>query len=422
MHFLSHVRFNGPCVLALCGAPFALEVNGELAPLWQALWVPAGSVVRVTMRAAARVAGGGCRATLAIRGGLDVPAYLGSRATFTLGSFGGHAGRKLLPGDVLPLPRARHLEPEFPTLDSVPAILLAAASPALIPVFRQPVWHIRVMCGPHAAPDFLLPSYVAEFLASPWTVHYNSNRMGIRLTDGPTPQFTRADGGEAGLHPSNIHDTVYAMGSINLSGEMPIILTADGPSLGGFICPVTIIQADLWKTGQVSPGDKIQFVLVTADTALAAEVAVDQAIDSLDAPAGLWLSSSSSTLDLDAAVPVPFPFPVAAVADVSAIVHSIPSRQDVPAVVYRQAGDKNVLVEYGELVLDLAYRLRVHTLMTMLKLHPLPGLEELSPGVRSLQVCMTSFIPLLLSLWINILDDRISRRFDTTIGNCRKPN
>ena len=58
----------------------------------------------------AAVAGGGCRTALAVRGGLEVPAYLGSRTTFTLGGFGGHGGRALRRGDVLHVGAAAPLE------------------------------------------------------------------------------------------------------------------------------------------------------------------------------------------------------------------------------------------------------------------------------------------------------------------------
>ena len=62
------------------------------------------------------------------------------------------------------------------------------------------------------------------------------------------------DGGEAGLHPSNIHDTPYTVGAVDFTGDMPIILGPDGPSLGGFVCPVTVIGDDRWKLGQLAPG------------------------------------------------------------------------------------------------------------------------------------------------------------------------
>ena len=76
--------------------------------------------------------------------------------------------------------------------------------------------------------------------SSEYEVHYNSNRLGIRLS-GPKLQFARSDGGEGGAHPSNVHDHVYPLGTINFTGDMPVILCADGPSLGGFVCPATTI-------------------------------------------------------------------------------------------------------------------------------------------------------------------------------------
>ena len=78
-------------------------------------------------------------------------------------------------------------------------------------------------------------------------------------SSAPKPRWARTDGGEAGLHPSNIHDNAYAIGTIDFTGDMPVILGPDGPSLGGFVCPATIIEADLWKMGQLKPGDTVRF-------------------------------------------------------------------------------------------------------------------------------------------------------------------
>lgn len=75
-------------------------------------------------------------------------------------------------------------------------------------------------------------------------------RLGVRL-NGPRPTWTRADGGEGGSHPSNVHDHTYAIGTINFTGDMPVILMVDGPSLGGFVCAATIVSTELWKIGQV---------------------------------------------------------------------------------------------------------------------------------------------------------------------------
>src|SRR5258708_20667294 len=96
------------------------------------------------------------------------------------------------------------------------------------------------------------------FFSSAWKVNYNSDRTGVRLI-GPKPRWARRDGGEAGLHPSNIHDNAYAVGTVDFTGDMPVILGPDGPSLGGFVCPATIVQAEVWKMGQLKPGDVVHF-------------------------------------------------------------------------------------------------------------------------------------------------------------------
>ena len=109
------------------------------------------------------------------------------------------------------------------------------------------------MQGPLLAPDFLTPAYLDTFYASEWEVHYNSSRTGIRLL-GPKPEWVQEDGGDAGLHPSNVHDNAYAFGAIDFTGDMPIILGPDGPSLGGFVCPAAVAEADRWKLGSSAPG------------------------------------------------------------------------------------------------------------------------------------------------------------------------
>ena len=99
-------------------------------------------------------------------------------------------------------------------------------------------------------------------------MHFNSARTGVRLV-GPRPGWARLDGGEAGLHPSNIHDTGYAVGAVDLTGDMPIILGPDGPSLGGFVCPAVVAASERWKLGQLAPGDRVRLVPWTASDAAA---------------------------------------------------------------------------------------------------------------------------------------------------------
>ena len=114
-------------------------------------------------------------------------------------------------------------------------------------------------------------------------MHYNSDRTGVRLI-GPKPTWARPDGGEAGLHPSNIHDNAYAVGTVDFTGDMPIILGPDGPSLGGFVCPATIVQAERWKMGQLKAGDRVRFRPVTEAEARALLAAQDALIDGRSCP------------------------------------------------------------------------------------------------------------------------------------------
>ncbi|MDD3519298.1 MAG: carboxyltransferase domain-containing protein, partial [Chromatiales bacterium] len=225
-------------------------------------------------------------------------------------------------------------------------------------------WDIAVMYGPHGAPDFFTDDDIAMLFATDWEVHYNSSRTGVRLI-GPKPQWARSDGGEAGLHPSNIHDNAYAIGAVDFTGDMPVILGPDGPSLGGFVCPVTVIAAERWKLGQLRPGDRLRFHAVTVDEAERHARALDAAIDALGA-----LPSAPA---------------VVAHERVSPILATLPQHGARPDVCYRQAGDRHLLIEYGPMVLDLDLRFRVHALMQWLST-PRPGMHELTPGIRSLQV------------------------------------
>ena len=194
----------------------------------------------------------------------------------------------------------------------------------------------------------------------------------MRLT-GPKPDWARESGGEAGLHPSNIHDCEYAIGSINFTGDSPVILTRDGPSLGGFVCPVTIAKAELWKVGQVKPGDRIRFVRMDYEQAVALEAAQDHSLRELSAAAPAMPAAASIGA------------PARATAS-ETIIAALPAEGTRPSVAYRQAGDGYLLLEYGDNVLDLALRMRIHLLMEALRERPVAGVRELSPGVRSLQI------------------------------------
>lgn len=353
------VTFNHATTIALTGAPTTATLNGETAPFWTPVSIEAGDTLEI-----GKIIENGCRAYLAIQGGLDVPEYLESKSTFTLGQFGGHCGRTLMTGDVLHFSSDTRSSNEHSEANGHSLQALSETLPSQIPNYDHH-WDIRVLYGPHGAPDFFTPEDISTFFAANWEVHYNSARTGVRLI-GPKPKWARTDGGEAGLHPSNIHDNAYAIGTVDFTGDMPVILGPDGPSLGGFVCPATIIKADLWIMGQLKPGDTIRFTKVDQTTATRLEVAQEK-IFSLN-PRSTLINSKFGVEDavLDRIEKIPL--------------------LDRPAVCYRRSGDKYLLVEYGEMKLDLNLRFRAHALMDAVKQAVIPGVLELTPGIRSLQV------------------------------------
>jgi urea carboxylase len=401
------LRFNCDVVIALAGADMGAELDGVAITNWAAHAVKAGSILRL-----GAIKGAGCRSYLALCGGVDVPDYLGSKSTFTLGQFGGHAGRTLRVGDVLHLQNVvapADAGAQLNELDTgvhpqgvghgckaaAPRDTLSDKATTTmhrrydVPPAYTHAWEIGVLYGPHGAPDFFTDADIEMFFSTDWEVHYNSSRTGVRLI-GPRPQWARKDGGEAGLHPSNIHDNAYAIGAVDFTGDMPVILGPDGPSLGGFVCPATIVQAELWKMGQLRPGDTVRFKRLSQGEAERMEAEQDATIATCSPPfikGGQGGFSTGSPPVTFAEIPPIPPFSKGGVDGLAEpVLHRTLETDNPVAVAYRRAGDKYLLVEYGPLVLDLNLRFRVHALMTHLQAAAVPGILDLTPGIRSLQV------------------------------------
>ncbi len=308
------LRFTHPTTVCVTGAPAPVTVDGTPVPQWEPVTVPAGSLLEIGAPGEH-----GLRTYVLVAGGLDVPAFLGSASTFTLGRFGGHGGRALRTGDVL---HGGTVTEGTPVTDR--------------PEFGS-LWRLGAVEGPHAAPEFFTEDDILDFYAADWKVHFNSARTGVRLV-GPKPRWARTDGGEAGLHPSNIHDTPYSVGAVDYTGDMPVLLGPDGPSLGGFVCPATVLSSERWKLGQVRPGDTVRF----------------EPVDEDGTPRPRIVDGGVLARDGD--------------------------------VTFRRSGDDNLLVEFGPMQLDLALRMRVHALMEAVTRTAPDGVTDLTPGIRSLQI------------------------------------
>ena len=350
------------------GAEIALTLDGEPLANNHVFRVRAGMTLRM-----GEIRGEGVRSYLCLRGGFNVPEYLGSKSTFTLGQFGGHAGRALRTGDIL------HLAPLIEPVADAPL-------PQALHTRLDAVRELRVIYGPHGAPEYFTPDYIATFFATEWEVHFNSSRTGVRLI-GPKPEWVRDSGGEAGLHPSNIHDNPYAIGAVDFTGDMPVILGPDGPSLGGFVCPVTIIEADLHAVGQLKAGDYVRFVPVDIATARRLALAQARQIASLTPQSVTWQPAG-----LDSPIVL-----TQGTAD--------------KRLVARVSGDTHLLLEIGEPELDLVLRFRGHALMQALEDRALKGVIDLTPGIRSLQIHyqpetlrLDSLLEVIAGLWQGVCD------------------
>lgn len=321
-----------------------LHLAGAERPCWQAFRVEAGDTLCIGSITA------GARAYLLLAGGFDVPEVMGSAATFALGGIGGLNGRALAAGDVL------HIRP--------------SPERAAAPRYARPNLDarrtVRITLGPHCTDDFLTAADIDAFLDAEWTVHYHSSRTGVRLV-GPRPQWARPDGGDAGLHPSNVHDNAYAFGAIDFTGDMPVVLGPDGPSLGGFVCPGAVITADRWKLGQLRAGDRVRLVAVSEAEARRVAEAQD------------GLIARATTAELPVSTPL-------------TVRRRTPDRvreavvAEVGDIRVRRAAQDTLLVEFGPNVLDIALRLRVHRLEAAIGAARIPGVWETTAGIRSLLI------------------------------------
>jgi biotin-dependent carboxylase-like uncharacterized protein len=228
-------------VCAVAGAQFALTVNGAPVDADRPFVAPAGARVRFGARRS------GTRATLAVRGGFDVLATLGSRATSLVSRMGPFGGRALAAGDVLPIGAAG------------PVGNRGAGPPMTMPAGGA---RLRIVLGPHDA--MFTPEAIGTLLGSRFTVTPQSNRMGYRL-EGPAVRP---------LGAADILSDATPIGSLQVpaSGQ-PILLMADRQTTGGYPKIATVISADLPLAGQLAPGDWIQFAACTRAVAIAALVA-----------------------------------------------------------------------------------------------------------------------------------------------------
>lgn len=250
-------EFETGAVISVTGTDMKPTINGQPIPMWESIEVEKGDVIKFN-----HFGEYGFRAYIGVAGGIDVPVYLGSKSTCLFGSYGGFEGRKLQPGDVLKFGKPAQ---ELKNLAG------RKLREGVIPEYERE-WTVRAIPGPNTSPDYVTEEGMDYLFSHAFKIQYSSNRSAYRLEEIKGNFFAREDGGVGGSHPSNIVDHAYAMrGAVNICGNTPVLLIADGPTLGGFMCVASIINADLWKAGQGTPSrDFIRFVRCTPEEALQA--------------------------------------------------------------------------------------------------------------------------------------------------------
>jgi biotin-dependent carboxylase-like uncharacterized protein len=232
------LAFSAPLHFVVAGADLgAVLERADLGP-WP---VPLGASVLARPGNVLRFAGrrSGCRAYVALRGGIDVPEILGSRATDLPSAFGGLGGRALRAGDRIGVRDASGEGPPLPSRSRGHGSVATA----------------RVVLGPQA--DHFDRETIARLLSSPWRVGPASDRVGCRLEGEPLRH----------LGPAEILSDGMVPGSIQVPPDgQPIVMTADGPTTGGYPKIATVVTADLPLLGQLVPGEgTVRFEVVSVE-------------------------------------------------------------------------------------------------------------------------------------------------------------
>lgn len=245
------LEFTKDVIVAVTGAEMPIRVDGVEQPGWTAFRISKGQVLSFDFLK------GGARIYIAVSGGIDVPIALGSRSTYPIGALGGFKGRAIAIGDELPVGAvASAVEGR-----SIPTVLRRTPGrPAELRVLPGLYWHrITEQAG-------------RDFFEDEWKVAPEADRMGYRFRGGRPLQFNpRPQPFGAGSDPSNIVDSCYPYGSIQVpGGTEPIVLHRDAVSGGGYFMIGTVISADMDMIGQLQPHTPTRFVKVDMETALQA--------------------------------------------------------------------------------------------------------------------------------------------------------
>jgi antagonist of KipI len=247
------LRFNDERIVAWCGAEFEVEIGSQSLPAGHVARLQAGDELKF------RTPQIGCRAWLAISGGVEVPIVLGSRSTDLRANFGGFDGRALRDGDVILLgsPPGSSASSEATADRPIPATRISswtAPHDWVSPARSNPVLHFLRGADWTRFNALTLQRLTNE----PFTVSPDSDRMGVRLSG---PELCRIDN-------DDLVSEAVAPGTVQVppSGQ-PILLLGDCQTIGGYPKIAQVITVDLGIAAQVRAGDRVRFLEVSLQDA-----------------------------------------------------------------------------------------------------------------------------------------------------------
>ena len=264
------ITFSGPRLeiladadIAITGAEMPISVNGQPVKTWSCFSVKQGDTLSLGM------AESGCRAYLAVTGGIDVPSVMGSRSCYVGAKIGGFQGRPLAKRDII----SRG--------DNTPHGLPRCLPEQFVPKYTSDIL-LRAVPGPQ---DDFFDDGLIIFFASEFTVSANANRMGYRLQG---PEIRQQEG-----FPKSIISEPSLPGGIQIPEDgQPIILLVE-QTVGGYTKIATVISADIPLIAQAMPGDNVRFERVDVESAHAAfrghQELIRQTKEKITSPAELFI-------------------------------------------------------------------------------------------------------------------------------------
>ncbi|PPA69893.1 biotin-dependent carboxyltransferase family protein [Jeotgalibacillus proteolyticus] len=243
------IQFEEDALIAVCGADFSALLDDEPMPLWRPVWISKGSTLHMKFSKT------GCRAIIAIGGGLDVEPAMASKSTYVRAGIGGYQGRALDKEDVI---KARPLTAASKRIAkslTKRTNKLLTASWSISSVYLKKLYEpesIRVMKGRQY--DEFSEESKMDFWKETYKLSPQSDRMGYRL-NGPALKREVTE---------DLLSEAVAFGTIQVpSNGEPIILLADRQTIGGYPKIGQVASVDLPVLAQKKPGEALTFIEVS---------------------------------------------------------------------------------------------------------------------------------------------------------------